>query len=102
MDERDRERRDPDPAEPRVERETTVIHTGDRGGGGGTGLIVAIVLLMILAAVLFFVFGGGLERAADETDVNVNIDTPEINLPDMDVDLPQGPSEPTEPAGNGQ
>jgi predicted metalloprotease len=102
MDERDRERHDPDAVPPRVERETTVIHTGGRGGGGGTGLIVAIVLLMILAAVLFFVFGGGLERTADQTDVNVNIETPEIKLPDIDVDLPERPSEPAEPAGNGQ
>ena len=82
----------------RVERETTVIHTGDRGGGGG--VIAAVVVLVILGALLFFVFGGGLEQAADKTDINVNVETPDITLPDVDVDLPEAPAEPAD--GNGQ
>jgi hypothetical protein len=101
MDERDKERDVVDetaaPA-PRIERETTVIHTGERGGGGG--LVAAIVVLILAVVVLFFVFGGGLERAADETDINVNIETPEIKLPDIDIERPEAPAEPA--GGNGQ
>ena len=100
MDERDRERVVVDEGAappPRVERETTIIHTGDRGGGGM--LIAVVALLIVVGAVLFFLFGG-LERAADETDVNVNVETPEIKLPDVDIDLPEAPAEPTD--GNGQ
>jgi hypothetical protein len=102
MDERDRERVivDQDASTPptHVERETTIIHTGDRGGGSGA-LIAAVVLLLVVGAVLFFLFGG-LERTAEETDINVNVETPEIKLPDVDIDLPEAPVEPAD--GNSQ
>jgi hypothetical protein len=98
MDERDPERVIIEEPAPRVERETTVIHTGDRGGGGG--LIAAIVLLIVVAVGAFLLFGGGLEKATDEIDVNVNVDAPKVELPDIDIDAPE-PSNP--PAGgNGQ
>lgn len=98
MDEREeRVTAEPQAQPTRVERETTVIHTGDRGGGGG--IIAAVVALVVLGAILFIVFGGGLERAADETEINVNVETPDIKLPDVDVDLPEAPAEPG--SGNG-
>ena len=99
MDERDRERplRDEPAAAPRVERETTIIHTGERRGGGG--VLALLVVLILLAVVAFFLFGGGLEKAADQTDINVIVDTPDITLPDVKGDVP-APS--TAPAESGQ
>jgi hypothetical protein len=75
--------------EPVRERETTIIHTdsGDRSGGGG--LILAVVLLVAVAALLFYLFGGGLNRAADEVGVNVNVEAPELKIPDVEVNVPE-------------
>ena len=80
---------------PRVERETTVISTG----GGGGGAIAAIVIVLLAALLLFLYFGGYLGRAADEIDVNVNVEAPKVEVPDVDVNLPP-PSQPAE--GNKQ
>lgn len=85
--------RDRDPlGEPETVRETertTVVHTGGDGGrGGGGGLVIALVLLVAVVALLFYLFGGGLNRAADEVGVNVNVETPEIKTTDIDVKLP--------------
>lgn len=85
MDERKVERVEPDEPAPRVERETTIIHSGgDRGGGGG-GTIVAIVVLLAIVVLGFLWFNGNLGGAADEIDVNVNVDTPDIDIPEIDV-----------------
>ena len=73
-----------------IERETTVIHTD--GGGGGGGMIVAIVLLFLVGALAFF-FGGYFEKAADQVDVNVSVETPKVELPDVTIEAPQ-PAEP--------
>ena len=77
-----------------IERETTVIQTG--GGGGGSGVIIAIVFLFLVGAIAFFFFGGYFEKAADKVDVNVNVVTPRIDLPDVKIESP--PAE--QPAGN--
>lgn len=92
MDERDPERVVVEEPAPRVERETTVIQTGERGGGGG--LIVGLVLLIVIAIGAFLYFGGGLERAADKVDVDVNVAAPKIDVPDVDINLPERPAEP--------
>jgi uncharacterized membrane protein len=75
--------------EPVVEQHrTTVINTGgERGGGGGTAL--AVVLLIALLFVLFLLFGRGL-LSSGGTDINVNVDVPEVELPK--VDPPAKPS----------
>jgi hypothetical protein len=78
--------------EPIRERETTVIHT-DGGGGGGGGAIAAIVLLILAAVLLFLFFGGYLNRAAEHTDINVNVQAPDIQMPE--VDLPEAPAQPS-------
>jgi hypothetical protein len=75
---------------PRVERETTVISTG---GGGGGGALAAIVIVLVVVLLLFLYFSGYLGRAADEVDVNVNIEAPKIEAPDIDINLPP-PSQP--------
>ena len=81
---------------PRVERETTVISTG---GGGGGGALAAIVVVLVFALLLFLYLGGYLGRAADEVDVNVNVEAPKVEMPDVDINLPP-PSQPAE--GNKQ
>lgn len=82
-----------------IERETTVIQTGDRGGG--SGVIVAIVLLFVVGAVAFFFFGGYFEKAADDVNVNVNVETPKVELPDVKIETPTAePAPATNNAGN--
>ena len=71
-----------------TERHTTVV---DRGGGAG-GVIAAILILIVLGVVLFLLFGGGLGGVAEETDINVNINTPE--MPDVSVPEPSLPEQP--------
>lgn len=83
MDERKVERVEPDEPASRVERETTIIHGGGDRGGGGT--IVAIVVLLAILVLGFLWFNGNLGGAADEIDVNVNVDAPDIDIPEIDV-----------------
>lgn len=82
-----------------IERETTIIQTGERRGGG-SGLLIAVVLVAILAALAFVWFSGGLSRAAEETNINVNVGSPELKLPDIDITPPSTPSEPANKSGN--
>ena len=91
MDERDRVEIEP---ERRVERETTVINTGERSAGGG--LIAAIVLLLVVAVLAFLFFSGSFNQAADEVGVNVNVDAPDVTIPEVevpDVDIDVTPSD---------
>lgn len=81
------DRRDDEP----VQRETTIIQTGERRGGGGA--IVALVVLFVLGLLAFLYFGGYLQRAAGRTDINVNVAAPNIELPDVQITPPA--SEPT-------
>lgn len=69
-----------------VERETTVIHTN--GGGGGGGAIAAILVILVIAVLAFLFFGGYLQRAADQTDINVSVEAPKIELPDVRIETP--------------
>lgn len=77
-----------------IERETTVIQAN--GSGGGSGVIVAIVLLFLIGAVAFFFLGGYFEKAADKVDVNVNVVTPRIDLPDVKIDRPPPEQQPSD------
>lgn len=77
-----------------VTHETTVINTGERRGGAGT--LVAIVLVLVLATLAFLYFGGYLQRAADKTNIDIKVDAPKIEMPDINIERPK--SEP--PAGN--
>ena len=67
-----------------TERTTTVIQT-DGGGRGGGGIILAVILILLLLGVLYFVFGGGFNRAADEVGVNVNVEAPKVEVPQITV-----------------
>jgi hypothetical protein len=66
---------------------TTVIQT-DGGRGGGSGVLLAVILIIVLLAVLFFIFSGSFNRAADKVGVNVNVDTPKVEVPDINVKVP--------------
>lgn len=69
-----------------VERTTTVVSTGgDRGGGGA---LLAVLVIVVLLAVLYFVFSGSFNRAADEVGVNVNIEAPKVDVPDVNLKVP--------------
>lgn len=86
----ERERMEEVEREPVVERHTTVVSTGGDRGGGGT--LLAVVLLIAALVVLFLVFGRGLiGEAADEVDIKVDVEAPDVNLPK--VDPPAKPSE---------
>lgn len=75
-----------------IERETTIIQTGERSGGG---VIAAVVALVVIAVLAFLFLGGYFQKAADEVDVNVNVAAPNVELPDVDINLPS-----TEPANS--
>jgi hypothetical protein len=96
MSDPDRDRIVVEETPPRVERETTVISTGDGGGGGGA--IVAILVVLVLAVLAFLYFGGYLGGTADKVDLNVNVGAPKVETPDIDINLPPPSTEPSEPA----
>jgi len=82
-----------------VERETVVVSSGRSGGGGA---IAAILVVLVIAVLAFLFFGGYLQRAAEKTDINVNVETPKIELPDIHVQTPPA-QQPSKPANsNGQ
>jgi hypothetical protein len=64
--------------------ETTVINTGERRGGGAAIAAIALLVIVAVAAVLYF--GGYLQRAADKTDIDINIEAPKVQLPEMHID----------------
>ena len=71
-----------------TERTTTVIQTdGDRGGGGG--VLLAVLVIIVLLAVLYFVFSGSFNRAADNIGVNVNVEAPKVDMPDVNIKVPE-------------
>ena len=79
-----------------VERETVVVSSGGRDGGSG-GAIAAILVILVIAVLAFLYFGGYLQRAADQTDINVNVAAPKIELPDIKIETPP-PAQQQQPA----
>ena len=71
MDERDTDRDEP------VRHETTIINAGGERGGGATMLALVVALLVGIAAFLYF---GGYLGGRGDTDINVNIKAPDINI----------------------
>lgn len=79
MDERDIDGR----VEP-VRHETTIINAGgDRGGRGATMLALVVALLIGIGAFLYF--GGYLGGGNSDTNINLN-----IKAPDIDINPPGG------------
>jgi hypothetical protein len=75
--------------EPLRESERTTIITSDGNRGRGSGAVIAVVVILAVLVLLFVLFGGGLNRAADEVGVNVNVDTPKVEVPDINVKVPE-------------
>jgi hypothetical protein len=74
-----------------TERTNTTIVQTDGGRRGGGGVLVAVILLIAVLVLLFFLFGPGLNRAADEVGVNVNVEAPsmpDVKMPDVDINVP--------------
>ena len=88
MTDPDREREIPRETVRDTERTTIIQTDGGRDRGGG-GVILAVVLILALLAVLYFVFSGSFNRAADSVGVNVNVETPKVEVPDVDVKVPE-------------
>ena len=84
MTDPDREREIPRETVRDTERTTIIQTDGGRDRGGG-GVILAVVLILALLAVLYFVFSGSFNRAADEVGVNVNIEAPKVEMPNIEV-----------------
>ena len=51
--------------------------------------LLAVVVLLVLAVGAFLYLGGYLQRAADEVDVNVNVEAPNVELPDIKIETPK-------------
>lgn len=83
MTDPDREREIPRETVRDTER-TTIIQT-DGGSRGGGGVILAVVLILALLGVLYFVFSGSFNRAADSVGVNVNVETPKVEMPKVSL-----------------
>jgi hypothetical protein len=80
--------RGPAPEPERVTEHTTVV-TSDRGRRGPGGWLVALLVLIVLLVALFLIFGKSFNRAADEVGVNVNVDAPNVEMPDsIKIDVP--------------
>lgn len=70
------------------DRGPTVINTGGGGGGGGWAVALLLAVVIIVGGVwLLGGFGGG---ASGPQDVNVTIDTPQIDVPDVNVETNGG------------
>ena len=79
---------DPDREPLRESERTTIITTdGDRGRGGGA--IIAVVVILAVLVLLFVLFGGGLNKAADQVGVNVDVETPKVEVPNIDINVPE-------------
>jgi hypothetical protein len=73
-----------------TERTNTTVVSTDGGRRGGGGWLIAILVLIALLALLWFLFGDRMNRAADEVGVNVNVEAPQIDVPDkIEVDVPE-------------
>jgi hypothetical protein len=60
------------------------VHVTRDSGGVGTGLIAGILIAALLAIGVIF-FAGGLDG---DKDINVNLETPELDAPRIDVPKP--------------
>ena len=78
---------------------TTIVHT-DGGRGRGGGVLLAAVVIIVLLAILYFVFSGSFNRAADEIGVNVNVEAPKVEVPDVNIKVPEKIEVTTDGDGN--
>lgn len=70
--------------------EPTIINNTGGGRGGSAWIVVTVILLVIIA---FALFSGGVFDRPVGSDVNVSVDTP-------NVEAPAKPAAPAAPAAN--
>ena len=91
MGDHDREPRDTAHESERVREtdRTTIVHSDGGRRGGGAGIITAVLVALLLIVLLFFLFRGGFDAAEDEIGVNVDVEAPELKVPEtIEVDVP--------------
>lgn len=74
--------------------ERTTIIKRDGNGRGGAWMILLVALIVLILAVLFF--AGAFNRGGDR-DVNVDINTPDVNVIMPETQVPVVPIPQTEP-----
>jgi hypothetical protein len=67
------------------DNERTTIVTRDGNRGGGAGIILVVALIIIILAVLFF---GGVFDRHEEPEMNVTVNSPDVNVIVPDTQLP--------------
>jgi hypothetical protein len=58
------------------------------GGGGGTNVLLVVVVLVLVALIAWFVFMRGGEAGEGGGDTEINVEAPEIDVPDVNVTPP--------------
>ena len=79
------------------ETERTTVVTSDRGGRGGAGIILVFALILIILALLFFT---GVFDRDRESEVNVTVNSPDVNVIVPDTQLPPLTVPETQPPPN--
>lgn len=64
---------------------TTIVHSDGGRRGGGAGILTAVLIALLLIVLLFFLFRGGFDGPEDEVGVNVDVDAPELSVPEIQV-----------------
>ena len=63
--------------------ETTVVHTD--GGNGGLYAILIVVVILLVAGFVWFSGGFGNRTVDESPDIEINV--PDVDMPDVDVDV---------------
>jgi hypothetical protein len=75
--------------------ERTTVVTSDRGSRGGAGIILALAVILIIVALLFF---AGVFDRGDEPELNVTVNSPDVNVIVPETQLPPLTVPQTQPA----
>ena len=57
------------------------------GGGGGTNILLVVVVLLLVGLIAWFLFMRGGDAGGDGPDTEVNVEAPQVDVPDVDVDV---------------
>jgi len=61
-----------------------IVVEGNRPPSRGPALLVALLVIIVIAVIAFFALGGDAEV---DDDGDVNIEAPDVELPDIDVNV---------------
>lgn len=77
--------------------ERTTVVTSDRGGRGGAGIILVFAVILIILALLFFT---GVFDRDRESELNVTVNSPDVNVIVPETQLPPLTVPETQPPPN--